>query len=87
MSAVAFTDTQLAASKAVARAIGDSIRTRRLARGETQEAVAHRLGTHPTTVSRIEAGADANPKLGSLMKILNEFDLTLCVVAVEISET
>ena len=79
MSAVAFTDDQLAASKAVARAIGEAIRSRRLARNETQEAVAHRLGTHPTTVSRIESGAFHNAKLGSVLKLLHEFHLTLDV--------
>lgn len=83
MTAIALTDEQLASAKAVALQIGARIRHARQSRRETIEQLALRHNMHPTTVCRIEAGAFHNVKLGSAIKLLNAYNLTLEVRPIE----
>lgn len=78
MSAVAFSPEQLADAKAMAREIGWRIREARGGR-ETSEQSALALGMCPTSVRRIERGESPNVKLGSAMKLLRRYGLTLSV--------
>jgi transcriptional regulator with XRE-family HTH domain len=58
------------------RALGARIRTRRLHKNLTQEALAERSGLDRSTVQRIE-GALNDPRHSHLIRIANALDTTL----------
>jgi transcriptional regulator with XRE-family HTH domain len=82
MSTIALDHYELQDARAVAKALGATIRRAREERRHTREYLAKRLRMHVTTLARIETGHEHNVKLGSLMKVLRYYRLTLDVKAV-----
>jgi transcriptional regulator with XRE-family HTH domain len=53
---------------------GKNLRRLRLARGLSQEALAHQAGFHPTEISRLER-AVRDPRLSTIVKIAKALDV------------
>ena len=83
MSTIALDHSELQDTKAVARAVGATIRQAREQRQHTREYLAKRLRMHVTTLARIETGHQPNVKLGSLVKVLRFYRLELSVRGIE----
>ncbi len=80
MTAIALTPSELATASAVAREIGTAFGQARTAAGDTKKAAAERLNTHQTTVRYFEQGRFSNLKLGTAVRMLGLYRLTLAVV-------
>lgn len=79
MSAIALDRFEREDAVLVAIQIGAVIRRAREDRKLTRKMLAQRLGTHETSIKRIELGLEHNVKLGSLMRLLRYFNLTIDV--------
>jgi transcriptional regulator with XRE-family HTH domain len=77
MTAIALSPEQVSRTREAARAIGAEIRRAREALGYSQRALVDELDVHMTTFGKIERGESTNVKLGSLVKLLDYFGLTL----------
>ncbi len=60
-------------------ALGQAIRQTRLARGLSQEQVAHGADLHPTWLSHIEGGS--NPAWGTVRRIASSLDVEVSEIA------
>lgn len=65
---------------ALAKAFGARLRSVRLDKGITQEALAHAAGLHPTYISNCERGYSA-PTLETLVRIASALDVKPGVLA------
>jgi transcriptional regulator with XRE-family HTH domain len=61
-------------------ALGRAIREARLARGLSQEELAHRSGLHPTWISHLESGRK-NPSWANVRKLCAAMDLRVSELA------
>jgi transcriptional regulator with XRE-family HTH domain len=80
MTAILLTPDQRERTLELSRAIGQTIRDARDRAGETSYEAAAAIGGHQTRVCDIERGVSPNPKLGSLVKLLDRYGLELVVV-------
>lgn len=60
-------------------ALGQAIRQTRLARGLSQEQVAHGADLHPTWISHIEGGS--NPAWGTVRRIASALEVEVSEIA------
>jgi len=56
------------------------VRKLRTEAGLTQSALAHRLGVHPSYVSRLEQG-EGNPRWGTAKRVAVELEVTIAELA------
>jgi transcriptional regulator with XRE-family HTH domain len=80
MTAILLTPDQRERTLRLARSIGQTLRDARDRAGETSYQAAAAIGGHQTRVCDIERGVSPNPKLGSLVKLLDRYGLELVVV-------
>jgi transcriptional regulator with XRE-family HTH domain len=87
MTAILLTPDQRERTLQLARAIGQTIRDARDRAGETSYDAAAAIGGHQTRVCDIERGVSPNPKLGSLVKLLDRYGLELVVIPKSLKST
>lgn len=80
MTAIIFTDDQEDRALAVAKSIGAALRNARETRGETLREAASAIDSWDTTVGHLERGDAPNPKLGTIVKLLDHYGLEVLVV-------
>lgn len=66
-------------ARRLAREFGRAARAARELRGVSQAAVATELGIDPALVKKFEAGVWSNVKLGTIVRMLSHFHMTLFV--------
>lgn len=80
MTAINLSSDQQERARAVARVIGGAIREAREARGHSLKDAAAAILSWDTTVGNLERGDAPNPKLGTIVKLLDYYGLQLVVV-------
>lgn len=80
MTAINLSSDQQERARAVARVIGGAIREAREARGHSLKEAAAAILSWDTTVGHLERGDAPNPKLGTIVKLLDYYGLQLVVV-------
>lgn len=83
MSAPRLTLEQEQDAFTVAREIGAAFRSARLKAGHERKNVAYQLSMAYETVGRFESGEQKNIKLGSIVRMLRHYGLTLRVVPID----